>query len=89
MSTQVYLTVEKSPLNLETRLVELFSPESEELAATEQESQDADRELTLLERLDRRQNDVMAELDRLEHEIQSLVKECQSDREAAKAAEAA
>ena len=89
MSTQVYLTVEKSPLNLETRLVELFSPESEELAATEQESQDADRELTLLERLDRRQNDVMAELDRLEHQIQSLVKECQSDREAAKAAEAA
>ena len=89
MSTQVYLTVEKSPLNLETRLVELFSPESEELAATEQESQDEDRELTLLERLDRRQNDVMAELDRLEHEIQSLVKECQSDREAAKAAEAA
>ncbi len=89
MSTQVYLTVEKSPINLETRLVELFSPESEELAATEQESQDEDRELTLLERLDRRQNDVMAELDRLEHEIQSLVKECQSDREAAKAAEAA
>ncbi len=89
MSTQVYLTVEKSPLNLETRLVELFSPESEELAATEQESQDEDRELTLLERLDRRQNDVMAELDRLEHQIQSLVKECQSDREAAKAAEAA
>lgn len=89
MSTQVYLTVEKSPPNLETRLVELFSPESEELAATEQESQDEDRELTLLERLDRRQNDVMAELDRLEHQIQSLVKECQSDREAAKAAEAA
>ncbi len=89
MSTQVYLTVEKSPLNLETRLVELFSPESEELAATEQESQDEDREVTLLERLDRRQNDVMAELDRLEHQIQSLVKECQSDREAAKAAEAA
>ena len=55
MSTQVYLTVEKSPLNLETRLVELFSPESEELAATEQESQDEDRELTLLERLDRQQ----------------------------------
>ena len=69
--------------------MELFSPESEELAATEQESQDADRELTLLERLDRRQNDVMAELDRLEYQIQSLVKECQSDREAAKAAEAA
>ena len=69
--------------------MELFSPESEELAATEQESQDEDRELTLLERLDRRQNDVMAELDRLEHQIQSLVKECQSDRGAAKAAEAA
>ena len=69
--------------------MELFSPESEELAATEQESQDEDRELTLLERLYRRQNDVMAELDRLEHQIQSLVKECQSDREAAKAAEAA
>ena len=69
--------------------MELFSPESEELAATEQESQDEDRELTLLERLDRRQNDVMAELDRLEHQIQNLVKDCQSDREAAKAAEAA
>ena len=69
--------------------MELFSPESEELAATEPESQDADRELTLLERLDRRQNDVMAELDRLEHQIQSLVKEFQSDREAAKAAGAA
>jgi len=70
-------------------LVELFSPEPEELAATEQESQDEDCELTLLECLDRRQNDVMAELDRLEHQIQNLVKDCQSDREAAKAAEAA
>ena len=70
-------------------LVELFSPEPEELAATEQESQDEDCELTLLECLDRRQNDVMAELDRLEHQIQNLVKDCQSDRKAAKAAEAA
>ena len=69
--------------------MELFSPEPEELAATEQESQDEDCELTLLECLDRRQNDVMAELDRLEHQIQNLVKDCQSDREAAKAAEAA
>ena len=69
--------------------MELFSPEPEELAATEQESQDEDCELTLLECLDRRQNDVMAELDRLEHQIQNLVKDCQSDRKAAKAAEAA
>jgi len=89
VSTQVHQTVEKSPAHSENSHVDLPSPEPEELAAAEPESQDDDRELTLLERLDRRQNDVMAELDRLEHQIQTLVQECESDRQRAKASKAA
>jgi hypothetical protein len=49
-------------------------------------AEDEDASLTLLERLDRRQNQVLRELDRLNERIECLVVQCQDQRQSPQAA---
>lgn len=44
------------------------------------ETTDGDPDETLLDRLDRRQNSVLAKLDQLDARIQALVEQCQTHR---------
>ena len=64
-------------------------PQAIEPPVSGEEESVADDALTLLERLDRRQNLVMHELDALDRQIQSLVKECQLERRDSSPEEAA
>ncbi|MDG2382401.1 MAG: hypothetical protein P8N76_12090 [Pirellulaceae bacterium] len=57
--------------------------------ASDETAAEDDSALTLLERLDRRQNQVMQELDALDQQVQQLVKECQSKRRQVATEEAA